>query len=250
MARVTSVTGLIACSRKNATTSTNNSVEHGMTIRRTRRLIELRLAGLYSFIAPMLCLPSHTLILSLTPMHGSARKGNFCELCLDGSLGKMNRVWSPLCGGTRGGGELEMAREPVRIAAMAAGVGFLGFAAFQGALALGAPLGAPLGGAAWGGVYDGQLPMGLRIASGFAVGVYVLAALIVVGRGGFRVVPLPYGVLRWGTWVLVGLMFLGALPNFASSSGWERFGLGPLALILGVLCLFVALRAGATSGGG
>ena len=139
-----------------------------------------------------------------------------------------------------------MAREPVRIAAGAAAAGFLIQAAFQAALALGAPLGS----ASWGGIYEGQLPMGLRIASGVAVGVFVLAALIVVGRAGFRGVPLTHGFLRWGTWVLVGLMFLGALENFASSSGWERFGWGPFTLILAVLCLFVALRAGRVSEGG
>ena len=139
-----------------------------------------------------------------------------------------------------------MAKETVRIAAMAAAVGFLLIAAFQVALALGAPLGR----AAWGGAYEGQLPMGLRIASGVAVAVWVLAALIVLGRAGFRVVRLPYGVLRWGTWVLVVLMFVGTLMQFASSSGWERFGWGPVALILGVLCLFVALRAEPVSGRG
>ena len=130
--------------------------------------------------------------------------------------------------------------DPVRIAAVAAAAGFLVQAAFQAAIALGAPL----GGASWGGAYDGQLPMNLRIASGVAVGVYMLAALIVMGRGGVQGVPLPYGVLRWGTWALAGLLFVGALANFASSSGWERFGWGPFAMILAVLCLFVALRAG------
>jgi hypothetical protein len=138
-----------------------------------------------------------------------------------------------------------MAKETVRIAAIAAAIGFLVIAAFQVALALGVPLGR----AAWGGAYDGQLPMGLRIASGVAVGVWALAALIVLGRAGFRVVPLPHGVLRWGTWVLVGLLFVGALLNIASSSGWERFGWGPVALILGALCLLVA-RSEPVSGGG
>jgi hypothetical protein len=136
-----------------------------------------------------------------------------------------------------------MANEPVRIAAMAAAVGFLLIAAFQVALALGAPL----GGAAWGGAYEGQLPMGLRIASGVAVAVWVLAAMVVLGRAGFRVVLLPYSVLRWGTWVLVVLLLVGALMNMASSSGWERYGWGPFALILALLCLFVALRAGPVS---
>jgi hypothetical protein len=69
-----------------------------------------------------------------------------------------------------------MVKAPVRIAAVAAAVGFL----IQAALALGAPLGS----ASWGGTYEGQLPMGLRIASGVAVGVFMLAALIVLGRGG------------------------------------------------------------------
>ena len=139
-----------------------------------------------------------------------------------------------------------MAKEPVRIAAVAAAAGFLLLAAFQASLALGAPLGR----AAWGGAYDGQLPMSLRIASGVVVGVYVLLALIVLGRAGVRGVPLTQGFLRWGIWVIVGLMFIGALLNIASSSGWERFGWGPFALIEGVLCLFVALRAGSGSGRG
>jgi hypothetical protein len=136
-----------------------------------------------------------------------------------------------------------MAKEPARIAAVAAAAGFLLQAAFHAAIALGASLGS----ASWGGAYDGQLPMGLRIASGVAAGAYVLFALIVLGRGGFRGVPLPNGVLRWGTWALVGLMLVGALPNLASTSGWERFGWGPLSVILAVLCLFVALKAGPVS---
>lgn len=138
-----------------------------------------------------------------------------------------------------------MTKETVQTAAVAAAVGFLAIAAFQVALALGAPLGR----AAWGGFYEGQLPMGLRIASGVGIVFLLLAALIVLGRAGLQVVPLPYGVLRWGTWVLVGLLFVGAVMNFASSSEWERFGWAPVALILGVLCLIVA-RSEPVSGEG
>ena len=50
-----------------------------------------------------------------------------------------------------------------------------------------------------GGAYDGQdgqLPTGLLIASGVAAGMYVLAALIVLGLGRFQGVPLTYDVLR------------------------------------------------------
>ena len=139
-----------------------------------------------------------------------------------------------------------MAKEPVQNAALAAGGGFAGLAAFQAALALGAPLGR----ASWGGAHEGKLPRGLRMASGFAAGFHTLAALTVLGRGGFRVVPLPEGVLRWGTRALAGLLLVGAVPNFASSSGWERFGWGPVTLILAVLCGFVALRGGPASGEG
>jgi hypothetical protein len=91
--------------------------------------------------------------------------------------------------------------------------------------------------------------MSLRIASAFAVGVWVLAALIVLGRAGFQVSPLPPVFVRWGTWILVGVLPLGALMNFASPSSWERFLWGPVALILAALCLVVA-RSGATPSGG
>jgi hypothetical protein len=137
---------------------------------------------------------------------------------------------------------LEEAQTPARSkAAVVAAIGFIALAAFQLALALGAPLGR----AAWGGTYD-QLPTALRIASAFAVGVWILAALVVLRRAGLRISPLPAAVARWGTWILVGLLPLGALMNFASRSPWERFGWGPVALILAVLCLLVA--RGAASG--
>lgn len=51
--------------------------------------------------------------------------------------------------------------------------------------------------------------MGLRIASAFAVAVWVLAALIVLGRAGFQVSPLSPAFVRWGTWILVGVLPLG-----------------------------------------
>ena len=106
---------------------------------------------------------------------------------------------------------------------------------------------APLGRAAWGGAHT-HLPMGLRVASAFSVEVWVLAALIVLGRAGFGVSPLPLGFVRWGTWILVGVLPLGAVMNFASPSNWERFLWGPVALILAALCLAVA--RGADSSGG
>lgn len=130
---------------------------------------------------------------------------------------------------------LTAAGSSVPDAAIAAAVGFLAIAGFQAALALGAPLGR----AAWGGTRT-HLPTSLRIASAVAVVFWVLAASVVLGRAEYRVSPIPEPVARWGTWILVGVLLLGALMNFASSSPWERFLWGPLALVLAVICFVVA----------
>ncbi len=123
----------------------------------------------------------------------------------------------------------------MRAAAVAAAFGFLVIAAFQAALAAGAPLGR----AAWGGKAT-HLPNRLRIASGVAVVFWLLAALVVLARAGFDVAPVPDAIARWGTWALVVLLPIGALMNFASSSSWERFLWGPLAAAMAVLCFVVA----------
>jgi hypothetical protein len=127
-----------------------------------------------------------------------------------------------------------------RRAAVGAAIGFSGLAAFEGALALGAPLGR----AAWGGSYV-QLPTELRIASAVAVGIWLFAALLVLHRAGMRVLPLPPTVVHWGVWILVGLLSLGALMNFASPSVWERVIWGPFGLIVVALCIIIT-RGGAT----
>lgn len=126
-------------------------------------------------------------------------------------------------------------RPPHRRAAAAAAAGFLAIAIFQLALSLGAPLGR----AAWGGTYS-RIPSNLRIASGFAVVFWTIAAFIVLGRAGYRLSPFRGGFVRWGTWVVAGVSALGALLNFASASNWERFLWGPVALILAALSFLVA----------
>lgn len=42
------------------------------------------------------------------------------------------------------------------------------------------------------------------------------------------------------------LLLLGALVNFASSSPSERFGWGPLAMLLAILCVVLARSRAAT----
>ena len=126
--------------------------------------------------------------------------------------------------------------QPVEGAATAAAVGLLGIALFQLALAAGAPLGR----AAWGGTHGGRLPTALRIASGAAVIVWALAALMVLSRSGIGPLAMPDAATRWGTWALFGLLLLGALMNAASPSTWERYFWAPYALILAGLCFLVA----------
>lgn len=120
-------------------------------------------------------------------------------------------------------------------AAIAAAIGFLVIAVFQAALALGAPLGR----AAWGGAVA-KLPSRLRRASAAAAVIWLIAPIVILGRAGIDIVPLPDVVTSVGAWVLVVLSALGALVNFASSSRWERFGWGPLALGLAILSFVVA----------
>ena len=121
-------------------------------------------------------------------------------------------------------------------------VGLLIVTAFQAALTFGAPLGA----AALGGTNPGQLPDAIRVVTGFSTVVWLFAALLVLARGGHALVPLPEAIPRVGTWVLVGVLGLGALMQFASSSPWERFGWGPFTIILFTLVVVLA-RSGLPS---
>jgi hypothetical protein len=98
--------------------------------------------------------------------------------------------------------------------------------------------GVPWGRAAWGGAHN-RLPAALRVASALSAGILLIAAFVVLGRGGYwNGSP---ALFRWGTWALVGLLAFSALGNFASPSRWETFLLGPVALSVSLLCLIVAL---------
>jgi hypothetical protein len=120
-------------------------------------------------------------------------------------------------------------------AAAAAAAGFTGYAVFQLALALGASLGR----AAFGGAHA-HLPAGLRLVSAVAVLIWLLAALVVLRRGGYQVPLISARASRAGTWALTGILSLGALINLASPSGWERLLQAPFAAVLAALCLIVA----------
>jgi hypothetical protein len=121
--------------------------------------------------------------------------------------------------------------------------GLLIVTAFQAALTFGAPLGA----AAQGGTNSGQLSDDLWLVTAINAVIWLFAVLLVLARGGHALVSLPEAVSRVGTWVLVALLGLGALMNFASSSPWERFGWGPFTLVLLILGVVLA-RSGLPPG--
>jgi hypothetical protein len=120
--------------------------------------------------------------------------------------------------------------------AVALAVGLMLVTAFQTASTFGAPFGA----AAQGGTNPGALPDALRLRTGAGAVVWLIAALVVLARGGRALVSLPQAVTRVGTWAVAALLAVGAVLNFASSSPWERFGWGPYTLVMLTLCLVLA----------
>ncbi|MEV8368105.1 hypothetical protein [Microbacterium sp. NPDC064584] len=112
-------------------------------------------------------------------------------------------------------------------------------AAFQIALALGAPLGR----FAWGGQHR-VLPPRLRVGSAVSVLIYVLIDLIAWDRVG-AIALFPAGFAEVAMWVIFAYFMLGILMNAVSRSKPERFTMVPVTIVLAVLSLFIALGYGA-----
>lgn len=93
---------------------------------------------------------------------------------------------------------------------------------------------------AWGG-RQAELTPALRVASLAAVLVLGLFIYIIRYRAGLLGgVPAPTAV-RVMAWVITGFMVLNTLGNFTSLSNVERFLFGPMALMMTVACLVVAV---------
>ena len=131
-----------------------------------------------------------------------------------------------------------------RSAAIAAAVLFLLLAAFQLALALGAPWGR----AAYGGAVE-RPGTGLRIASAVAVLVWTGVALVVLRRSGIETwAPLPTSWLPIAIWVIVAYLAIGVVMNAISPSPLERAIWVPFILAAGALTIVVAVTSAAQSG--
>ncbi len=116
------------------------------------------------------------------------------------------------------------------------GVAFLGcLAVFQLLLVAGAPLGR----FAWGGQNE-VLPTAQRIGSAVSVALYAAFAVLMLQAAG-AVTVLPRGAADVAIWVLTAYLCLGVAMNAASRSRPERLVMTPVALVLAVVCLVLAL---------
>ncbi|WP_409048144.1 hypothetical protein AB2L57_04150 [Microbacterium sp. HA-8] len=115
--------------------------------------------------------------------------------------------------------------------------------AILGALALfelALVLGAPLGEFAWGGA-DRVLPRRKRIGSAVSILVYALIGWIILARAGAAPAPIPQPAVAIAAWIVTAYFALGILMNALSRSRKERFTMTPVAALLAVLSLIVAL---------
>jgi len=123
-------------------------------------------------------------------------------------------------------------------AAVVAALLFLGMAAFQASLALGAPLGAHV----LGGRYPGALPNRLRTFSAVAAAILVGCALVILARAG--AIAWPAGatwLLAPASWAIAAFLVLNTVGNLASKSRLERTLFAATTAALAVLSSFVAL---------
>jgi uncharacterized membrane protein len=97
--------------------------------------------------------------------------------------------------------------------------------------------GAPLGNYAWGGAHR-ILPTKLRIGSVVSIILYTVFAIILLNKAG--IVSL-FSNVDVATWALTVYFFVGVLMNGISRSKKERAVMTPVALLLAVLSLVIAL---------
>jgi hypothetical protein len=109
------------------------------------------------------------------------------------------------------------------------------------AVQVGLAVGAPFGHISWGGRHHGRLPDKLRVGSGVAAVILLLAALIVLAKGGLvGWSPIPESWLTAATWALAGFLALNTLGNLSSESRIESIVFAPTTAILVVLLVVVA----------
>lgn len=123
-----------------------------------------------------------------------------------------------------------------RFAALAYAVISVGVIAFQVALAAGAPWGAY----AMGGAFPGEFPPELRIAALVQAVILTGLALVVLARAGIAL-PRWSRTSRWLVWVVVAFSGLSLVLNVITPIAGERAIWAPVALIMLVSSVIVAI---------
>ncbi len=122
-----------------------------------------------------------------------------------------------------------------RIAGVVYAVVSVGVAAFQIALALGAPLGSY----AMGGAFPGQIPPALRVSALVQAAVLLLLAGVVLARAGVALRGWSR-VSRWLVWLVVAFAAVSLVLNLITPSAGERMIWAPVAFVLLVSSVLVA----------
>lgn len=129
-----------------------------------------------------------------------------------------------------------------QLAAIGFSVITLGAAAFQAAMAAGAPWGAY----AMGGAYPGTFPPALRVAALFQAALLIGFALVALSRADL-ILPAWAQASRWMMWVIVAFSTLSLILNLITPSAGERAIWAPVAFLMLLSSVIVALSKAAQS---
>ncbi len=102
-------------------------------------------------------------------------------------------------------------------------------------------LGAPFGHLSMGGRYPGKLPLRMRVAVLLQSGVLIFLAAVVLSKAGVAWQEF-YELSETAIWFVVGIYTLSLIMNIATPSKWERIIWAPVALLLFVCSILVALQ--------
>ena len=125
---------------------------------------------------------------------------------------------------------------PVGLAAVVFAVASAGVILFQIGLALGAPWGAY----AMGGAYPGRFPPGLRVAAAVQAALIAFLASVVLSDADL-VVPALADQFGWLIWLAVGFSAVSVVLNAITRSPVERRLWLPVAIVMLLSCLLVAV---------
>lgn len=125
----------------------------------------------------------------------------------------------------------------IEIAAIVACVVLIGLGVFQLLLALGYPMGK----FAWGGNHT-VLPKKLRIGSVMSIFLYLFFAVFILSESRIVEIVTNMQVTSIAIWVLAGYFTLGVLMNGISRSRSERAVMTPIALVLALCCIVIAIN--------